>query len=279
MDSHFRAFSFVDRITGVEPGVSVRGQYAIPDTVGAFPVSLVVEATGQLAAWSAMAAINFTHRPVAGIAGRIELLSAVRPGQVLELAAEIESVDTDTVAYSGTAHADGAPVIRLQDCVGPMVPTEDFDDPRALRDRFAQLSNSGERPGTFGGVPALHLEERSGESGQSARAVLRVPSEAPFFAEHFPRRPVFPGTLLMHANLQIAASLAAEVTAGDGAVWVPRVVSNVKLRTFIPPGETLSLEAKRNAYSATSLCIAVESRINQRLIGSAEIEFASEVKP
>ena len=40
-----------------------------------------------------MAAVDFERRPIAGIAGRIELLSPVRPGQVLELSAEIETVN------------------------------------------------------------------------------------------------------------------------------------------------------------------------------------------
>jgi 3-hydroxymyristoyl/3-hydroxydecanoyl-(acyl carrier protein) dehydratase len=276
MEGHFHAFSFVDRITDVEPGVRIRGHYAVPPAVSAFPASLVAEATGQLAAWSAMAAIDFTHRPVAGIAGRIELISAVRPGQVLELSAEIESVDTETVAYSGTAHAGGAPVLRLHDCVGPMVPVEEFNAPQSLRDHFALLRAGGTHPGGFGGLPALDLEHSRGEPGQSAQATLHVPAEAPFFADHFPRRPVFPGTLLMHANLETAASLAAAVPASDGAVWTPRIVSDVKLRTFIAPGTTLHLEARRIGCSGSSLTVAVESRINQRLIGSAEIEFAPE---
>jgi 3-hydroxymyristoyl/3-hydroxydecanoyl-(acyl carrier protein) dehydratase len=279
MNGHFRAFSFVDRITGLEPGVSIRGHYTIPPAVDAFPASLVAEAVGQLAAWAAMAAVDFTHRPVAGIAGRIELLSAVRPGQVLDLAAELESVDTETVGYRGTAHADGTPVTRLLDCVGPMVPVEEFDDPQSLRDRFVLLSTGGADPGAFGGLPALDLECGGGERGQVARAVLQVPANAPFFADHFPRRPVFPGTLLMQANLQTAALLAAGLSSGDGAAWVPRVVLEVKLRTFISPGETLHLEAKRSESSDTSLVTAVESRNNQRLIGSAKIRFVPGVNP
>ena len=35
--------------------------------------------------------------------------------------------------------------------------------------------------------------------------VLDVPAEAPFFADHFPRCPVFPATLLLDAQIRIAA--------------------------------------------------------------------------
>ena len=50
MEDHFRAFSFVDRIASVEPGVRIRGHYAIPSGLNEFPASLVAEAVGP-AAW------------------------------------------------------------------------------------------------------------------------------------------------------------------------------------------------------------------------------------
>jgi 3-hydroxymyristoyl/3-hydroxydecanoyl-(acyl carrier protein) dehydratase len=275
VEAYFRAFTFVDRITGLVPGARILGRYTVPAGIGAFPASLVAEATGQLAAWAAMAAVDFTHRPVAGIAGAIELLSAVRPGQVLELSAELESVDTETVGYSGSASADGMPVLRLLDCVGPMMPVEEFDDPRALRDRFHLLNAGGATPGAFGGLPELDLQRDCSEPAQSASAVLRVPVDALLFGDHFPRRPVFPGTLLMHANLQTAAMLTAGVPCADGLAWVPRTISDVKLRTFIAPGETLRLEAKRIERSDGCLNVAVESRSNGRLIGSAGIQFGT----
>jgi 3-hydroxymyristoyl/3-hydroxydecanoyl-(acyl carrier protein) dehydratase len=276
MDAHFRAFSFVDQITHLEPGVCIRGRYAVPAGVEVFPVSLVSEAVGQLAAWAAMAEVRFTHRPVAGIAGTIELLSAVGPGQLLDLAVDLESVDEEMIGYSGTAHTAGVPVVRLKNCVGPMVPLQDFDDPAAVQGRFTMLNRGGAAPGAFAGLPVLDLRRVNGEVGLSARAELRVPAQALFFGDHFPRRPVFPGTLLMHANLQTAAMLAAEVPCAAGAAWSPRLVSDVKLRTFISPGETLQLIATRGADADNFLRMTVESRLNQRLVGSADVQFAPE---
>lgn len=277
MDEHFRAFSFVNRIISVQTGIRIRGGYSIPPDIGAFPPSLVAEAVGQLAAWTAMAAVDFKSRPVAGLASSIKLLAPVRPGHSLELAAEIESVDAEAVAYSGTASADGVPVIRLQHCVGPMVPLADFDDPQVVRDRFALLCNSGSEPGGFAGVPALTLDRIGNETSQWTRATLHVPASAAFFADHFPRRAVFPGTLLMHANLQLASTLAAEIPApANGAVWNLRQISNVKLRTFTPPGEVLEIEARLNEISGNTATLAVETRKGKRVVGSARVVFATE---
>ena len=260
----------------VQPGVSVRGTYAIPAALEEFSSSLVAEATGQLAAWGALAAVDFKSRPVAGIAGLVELLAPVRPGDTLELAAEIESVDADAIAYGGTASVGGSPVLRLHHCVGPMLPVEDFDDPQALRDHSALLCAAGAAPGGFGGVPDLDCEDISGEPGKFLRTNLQVPTEAAFFCDHFPRKPVFPGTLLMRSKLKLVAILSAEIPLPKpGCEWRFKCITGMKLRAFIEPGELLELEAKLIAKEGDSLTIAVETRRGQRLAGAAQVVMTS----
>ena len=122
MDDHFRAFSFVDRIQPASGGSQIRGSYQIPAGLTEFPSSLVAEATGQLAAWAAMHAVDFRARPVAGIASRVQLGAAPHPGQTLELAAFIETVDDEAVGYGGFASVNDVIILRLEHCVGPMIP-------------------------------------------------------------------------------------------------------------------------------------------------------------
>jgi len=290
MDEHFRAFTFVNRITSVKIGHQVRGSYQIPPDLAEFPLSLVGEAVGQLAAWSAIAAMNFEKRPVAGIAAKIELLNSIRPGDELELAADLESVDAEAVSYGGVASVRGKPVLRLEHCVGPMVPLEEFDDPAALRERFAFLCNSGTNENAFQGVPSVMPQRIAGENGQWIRANIQVPQSAPFFGDHFPRRPVFPGTLLMHANLQLAAALASELAGKDElprlpiqssmpiakTKWAIRSVHDVKLRTFIPPGELLESEARLVERDSNAPVISLETRKGKRVIGTARVSLVSE---
>ncbi len=273
---HFRAYTFVDRITAVQPGVRARGTYAIPTALTEFSPSLVAEATGQLAAWSALAAVDFKSRPVAGIAGLVEMLGPVRPGDTLELAAEIKSVDADAIAYGGTASVNGSPVLRLHHCVGPMLPVEDFDDPQALRDHYALLCGAGAAPGGFGGVPDLDYERTGGEPGKFIRANLQVPIGSPFFSDHFPRKPVFPGTLLMRSKLQLVTALTAEIPRPPHAcVWTLKCVTGMKLRAFIEPGELLELEAKLIMIEGEHATISVASRRGKRLAGTATFLLAA----
>lgn len=278
MDHHFRAFSFVDRIVSVEPGARIRGEYLIPSALPGFAPSLAAEAVGQLAAWAAMAKMDFARRPVAGLAGEIELLHPIRPGQRLELAAELDTVDDGAASYGGSVMVDGLLAIRLTHCVGPMLAVEDFDDPAALRARFGLLCNGGATPGGFGGLPAFPLERTGGEAGQRVAAKLQVPTQADFFADHFPRRPVFPGTLLMNASLELAALLATELNVpATGARWALRSVSDVKLRAFTPPGDVLEIEARLNQISPEGAAVHVEIRKGKRVVGGARVRLIPEV--
>jgi 3-hydroxymyristoyl/3-hydroxydecanoyl-(acyl carrier protein) dehydratase len=276
MGDHFRAFSFVDRIPVIRKGSRVEGSYAVPPAVPEFPLSLVGEAIGQLAAWAAMAAVDFSHRPVAGLAGGIELVADPLPDRTLALAAEIESVDTESVAYRGTACAGGRLLIRLEDCVGPMMRVVDFDDPAALRQRFHLLCGAGAVPGGFAGLPPLELEPTGGEIGRCARAVFRVPAGLPLFGDHFPHRPVFPGSLLMHLSLQLAADLARHVPPPPARRWRPGTIRDLKLRSFISPGQTLSLEARVKERSDSALALALETRSGSEIIATARLVLQPE---
>src|SRR5580765_2898856 len=297
MDAHFRAFSLVDRITSLQNATDICGRYAIPSDVDEFPVALVGEAVGQLAAWAAMSALKFTHRPIAGLAGCIEFSaslstrsalcesgstaqswsSGLRPHGVLELAANLESVDTESVVYNGTAHADGRLVVRLLDCLGPMVPLADLDDPQALASRFEVLCGPGAAPGGFRGLPPLPLERTAGETAREARATFQVPPSAPFFADHFPRRPVFPGSLLMHLSLQLGAMLVSERPPPASGQWGDWTILDMKLRSFIPPGTVLELDARLKPSSEAAAMLALEARTGRDLLATARLVLKPEL--
>jgi 3-hydroxymyristoyl/3-hydroxydecanoyl-(acyl carrier protein) dehydratase len=295
----FRSFSFVDRITSMRNATHICGRYAIPSDVDEFPGALVSEAVAQLAAWAAMSALKFTHRPIAGLAGCIEFpagaplstrfalrepnssarswSTALRPHSVLELAANLEWVDTESVVYSGTAHTNGRLVVRLLDCLGPMVPTADLDDPQALANRFIVLCGSGAVPGGFRGLPPLALERTAGETGRQARATYQVPPSAPFFADHFPRRPVFPGSLLMHLSLQLGDMLVSELQLPANGRWGDWTILDMKLRSFIPPGTLLELDARLQPRCGTSAMLAVKVCTGTDLLATAQLVLKPEL--
>ncbi len=268
MSDHFAAFSFVDRITAFERGVRARGTFAVPAGIAAFPSCLVAEAVGQLAAWVAMEKIAFRGRPVAALANETAFHGEVRPGDTLELAVEIEQCDDDAVAYAGWASVGGRRVIELKDCLGPMLPVEEFDSPAALADRLALLRGPGATPGRFRGVVSPHVQPDAIVPGESVSATLTVPSEAPFFGDHFPRRPVFPATLLLDAQINLAMQLAAPGTT-------PSRMTHVKMRSFIAPGQVLRIEARRSDEQRLKLAAETDGKT----VATARLELtASELQ-
>ncbi|HVF65668.1 MAG TPA: hypothetical protein VNE58_16900 [Casimicrobiaceae bacterium] len=274
MQGRYAAFTFVDRITTLVPGVSARATFHIPATIRGFPSALLAEATGQLAAWVAVAKLDFRLRPVAGIAHESIYTGAPKPGDTLVTEIRIDSCEDDAVAYQGTARIADDTVCTLRDCVGPMLPLEDFDDADAMRAFFATLTTAGAAIDRFEGVDDLPLDVVEQDVGGRIAATLDVPDTAGFFADHFPRRPVFPGTLLLDRMAALADRVVRELRKPAGSL---HRVTDVKLRSFIEPGTRLQLRASVESADAGRVTTRVEALApgQRRPVGAAHLEFAS----
>ena len=272
--ARFAAFSFVDRITASDAQGHARGVYTIPAGLPTFPASLVAEATGQLAAWIAMERVGFRRRPVAALAGETRFHAIASPGDTLDLAVDIEACDEESISYSGRASVDGRLVLELLDCLGPMLDVAEFDDPAALAADHALLAGPGAPCGRFQGVAAPPLVDTAHAAGRRLDAKLSVPAAAPFFADHFPRRPVFPATLMLDAQLRLAQRVAAEAAAAP--VRLDRI-TNVKVRSFTPPGATLALFAERvDGATGTDIVVKVGAQVEGgegRAVAAARMIF------
>jgi len=275
--AHFAAFSFVDRIVEFVPGKSARGTFHVPAALAVFPSCLVAEAVGQLAAWVSMEHIEYRGRPVAALAFETRFLHAVAPGDELQLTVEIDDVDDAAVSYRGWADVNGTRVIELNDCLGPMLPVAEFDAPEALRERFALLRGAGARPDRFHGVVDPDVKVVEHVPGESMRTAMQIPTSAPFFADHFPRRPVFPATLLLNAQIGLASALAREANAGsNSAELVASRMTHVKMRAFIVPGQEVDSRGEVTGTQDGVTRVALSARDRDgKTIATARVEFAA----
>ena len=225
--------------------MNASGVLAIPPELGYWSPCLVAEAVGQLAAWSAMARADFQLRPLAGIAGEVRIGSDAAPGAEIDLRVEIEHSDAQAVAYGGSASIDGTSVLELDRCLGPMFPMTDYDDPDALRARFSEICGTGEPADRFERLQRAPMTIVDHDPGRRVRATLAIPENAAFFADHFPRRPVYPATLLLDHQIELALGLAADLVAtGDDRRPAIGRVTNAKMRAFVLPGQTVEIEAE-----------------------------------
>jgi len=269
------AFLFVDRITEIVPGRRARGSFSVPRDLRSLSPCLVGEALGQLAAWVAMANAGFRSRPVAGITGEFRIKQDASPGAMLDLEVELESCDSDAILYGGLARVEGRPIVELYRCVGPMLPMEDFDDPEVVRERFELLCGAGAPPQSFSGdvAPSPRLVVLDHNPGKRLRVEMEVPSSAPFFADHFPRRPVFPGALLIDTHVLLAVRLAGEAVDPSVRMLLRMTrISNAKIRSFLRPGQSLEIDAEIITASRSSAEIAVAAEVKGQRVSTARVE-------
>ena len=134
------------------------------------------------------------------------------------------------------------------------------------------LMGSGAPGGRFAGVEAPQLETTEHCAGERLRAVLHVPEAASYFDDHFPRRPVYPGTLLMDNLSTLALQLAGDLPALHGSRLAVARVRDVKIRSFTAPGQALELEAHLQSSSADGAQMKLAARADGRTIATARID-------
>ncbi len=85
------------------------------------------------------------------------------------------------------------------------------------------------------------------ESGVRIKALKNVTINEPFFAGHFPARPVMPGVLMLEALAQTAALLSFESAGtepGDDTVVYFVGIDGARFKRPVEPGDQLILEAR-----------------------------------
>jgi 3-hydroxyacyl-[acyl-carrier-protein] dehydratase len=75
----------------------------------------------------------------------------------------------------------------------------------------------------------------------------QVKRDEPFFAGHFPRRPIMPGVLICEAVFQsssILMSKRAGAPSNDGRIPLITRIKNVKLKRVVLPDDLMGVEVK-----------------------------------
>ena len=102
-------------------------------------------------------------------------------------------------------------------------------------------------------------------------ATKAVTINEPFFAGHFPGRPIMPGVLIVEALAQAAGVLAVESLglSGTGKLVYFMAIDAAKFRTPVEPGVLLRLEADFVQKRATVCKFAGRAFVGDRLVAEA----------
>lgn len=281
----FSAFSFVDRITSIGSSGQIKGSFLVPAHLEFFPQSLVAEAIGQLAAWYAMSSLNFERRPVAALAGATTYHSEARPGERLSLEAIIESCDNESVSYSGVATADERLILALVDCSGAMLPQQEFDDPETISQHFKLLETTGAKENRLAQAPCILPTDLQSDALGTLEGSLIIPSQADFFADHFPKKPVFPATLLMHAlsSMAIEQINCSQSRLPNQPANQPQLaissMARVKVRSWIAPGDQVKLKAEGLTPEISPKQVKLSAHVGTKLVASALLNLVVAPSP
>jgi 3-hydroxyacyl-[acyl-carrier-protein] dehydratase len=130
-------FHLIDRVDAWEAGTSVRGRKLTSlseeywEDAGdglVMPPPLVLEALCQAGTWLVMITTDRRQRAALLSIGSVEFLAPVRPGDVLSLEAEVDSMTDEIAVVSGRVTVDGQPVLEAKDIMCALIDADDLAD-------------------------------------------------------------------------------------------------------------------------------------------------------
>ncbi|MCX7311571.1 MAG: 3-hydroxyacyl-ACP dehydratase FabZ family protein [Hyphomicrobiales bacterium] len=104
------------------------------------------------------------------------------------------------------------------------------------------------------------------------RVEANVPAESTIFEGHFPGRPLMPGVLLVEAMAQASGWLIIGRTGFQKMPFLA-ALKEVKLRTFVTPGQSLEVTAKILHEGSGFALTEAEIRADGKKVCNAEITF------
>lgn len=294
-------FLFVDRIVESSPGQMIRGvkhvtsndAFLTVDEQGrsCFIPSLIGETLGQLAAWNVMELKGFTRRPVAGIVASASMHRRAYVGETLLLESFIKHLDDSVMQYHSEAKVGNELVFRIEGALGPLLPMADFIDLDEVRQQFSEIN----RPGDWSViskesspvlnddlimglelpvVPMTFDRVRSSQPGVSLIAEKRISRAAPYFADHFPKKPVLPLTVLLECKLNLTYEFIRR--AGYSIHYKVSELRKIKMNEFVYPGDILECFVTVKKQTEDELILAYRSEVAGKRVCVVDVVLNSQ---
>jgi 3-hydroxyacyl-[acyl-carrier-protein] dehydratase len=115
------------------------------------------------------------------------------------------------------------------------------------------------------------------EVGAVAEAIKNVAMSEDFFDDHFPRRPVMPGVLMIEGMAQLAG-LLIEATLKErhqrDAKAILTVLERTKFRAMVRPGDTLLYRAELMSVSLDGGKASVQALRDGQVVATTAMVFA-----
>jgi 3-hydroxyacyl-[acyl-carrier-protein] dehydratase len=113
--------------------------------------------------------------------------------------------------------------------------------------------------------------------GQAAEAIKNVSLSEDFFDDHFPRRPVMPGVLMIEGMAQISGLLLEATLSqkyGKDAKAVLTLLERTKFRGLVRPGDTLTYQTEVTALNENGGKVSVQAISDSKQVVTSGMVFA-----
>lgn len=290
-------FLFVDRIVDLSPGEWIKGikhvtsddAWLTTDEHGriCFISSLIGETLGQLAAWNVMQKNEFTFRPVAGVVASACLHRPAYVGETILLESYIDVLDETAVQYHSVASVGSEKIFTIDGALGPMLPMSDFISSDDIRQQFADIYRPGDWQAIASSSEPCELEFKSNatpvfhhmqfdrilqnDAGVLLTAEKRITRFAPYFPDHFPKKPVLPMTVLLECKLNLAKEFIRR--ASYEQQYQVLELRKIKMNGFVQPGDVLVCQITVKQKSDNELVLSFRSEVDGKRVCVVDIIF------
>lgn len=298
------SFHFVDRIYHLDSKKAAHGLknvtrcesffYPLPTGELVLSPAVVTEALAQLGSWLKMFSTDFTKRPVL-LADECSYYNrVVKPGDQIDLHVKILDFDDEVVVSQSYAEVAGERVLTTECCRGYLLPMEEFEDRLRVIKQFESLykpAMTHVRPLKQSILPVECLNPPREQRWDFVDALTEhtpfkkvvgfknFSASEPYFATHFPYKPVVPGVLLMTLVGEVSQFLVhSNLNKHDHKkMLVPMFVQNARFRKFVEPGDQciVTVELKDGDLSADDSDVIVAAQIyaNDKRVMQADMGF------
>lgn len=113
--------------------------------------------------------------------------------------------------------------------------------------------------------------------GRTAKAVKNIALSEDFFDDHFPRRPVMPGVLIVEGMAQLSGLLleaSLKEKYGEDAKAILTVLERTKFRDIVKPGDTLIYTTEIISVNKNGGKVSASAYLNNKAIVTTGMVFA-----
>ena len=115
------------------------------------------------------------------------------------------------------------------------------------------------------------------EVGRVAEAIKNVALSEDFFDDHFPRRPILPGVLMIEGMAQLSGLLlefSLKEKLGKNAKAILTVVERAKFRKPVRPGDTLTYRTELISVIENGGKVSAQALCDGQQVASTTLVFA-----